>query len=211
MSAALAATDAVIAGELDNAFCAIRPPGHHATHAAPMGFCMFNNVAIAARHAMEVHGLERIAIIDFDVHHGNGTEEAFLHDPRVLMTSFFQHPFYPFSGTEAAPENILGVPVPAYSDGKVVRQLVLEKWLPALHAHQSQMIFISAGFDAHYEDDMAQMKLVEDDYAWMTEQIMQVAKLYAQGRIVSCLEGGYNLSALGRSVVAHLKVLAEVN
>lgn len=208
--AAIAATDAVIAGELENAFCSVRPPGHHATNAGPMGFCMFNNVAIAARHALEVHGLQRVAIVDFDVHHGNGTEQAFLQEPRVLMVSFFQHPFYPFSGTEAAPAHIVNVPVPAYSGGEVVRQLVTEKWLPALHAHQPQMIFISAGFDAHREDEMGQMALVEADYAWITKQIMQVASQYAQGRIVSCLEGGYHLSALGRSVVAHLKVLADL-
>ncbi|PUA17220.1 histone deacetylase family protein [Glaciimonas sp. PCH181] len=211
VSTAIAATDAVIDGELENAFCSIRPPGHHATHAAPMGFCMFNNVAIAARHALEVRGLERVAIVDFDVHHGNGTEQAFLQEPRVLMVSFFQHPFYPFSGTEDAPANIVNVPVPAYSGGDVVRQLVIEKWLPALHAHRPQMIFISAGFDAHREDEMGQMSLVEADYAWITQQIMQVADQYAEGRVVSCLEGGYHLSALGRSVVAHLKVLAALD
>lgn len=210
VNVAITATDAVIAGEIDNAFCSVRPPGHHATNAAPMGFCLFNNVAIAARHALAVHGIERVAIIDFDVHHGNGTEQAFLEDPRALMVSFFQHPFYPFSGTEAAPAHVINVPVPAYSGGDVVRQLVTEKWLPALHAHRPQVIFISAGFDAHREDDMGQMSLVEADYAWMTQQISEVAKQYAKGRIVSCLEGGYHLSALGRSVVAHLKVLAEL-
>ncbi|WP_413459126.1 histone deacetylase family protein [Herbaspirillum huttiense] len=208
--AAVAATDAVLAGELDNAFCAVRPPGHHATPGQAMGFCLFNNVAVAARHAIDVHGLERVAVIDFDVHHGNGTEDIFAHDPRVLMVSFFQHPFYPFSGDGPTESHIVNVPVPAYSDGSAVRQLVTEKWLPALHAHQPQMIFISAGFDAHREDDMGQMGLVEADYAWMTRQIMKIADQYAKGRIVSCLEGGYNLSALGRSVVAHLKVLADL-
>ncbi|MGB6055143.1 MAG: histone deacetylase family protein, partial [Burkholderiaceae bacterium] len=200
----------VLAGEINNAFCAIRPPGHHARPSMPMGFCLFNNVAIAARHALEVHGLERVAIVDFDVHHGNGTDEAFATDPRVLMVSFFQHPFYPYSGSGEQRANAVNVPVPAYSDGAVVRRLVTERWLPALHAQRPQMIFISAGFDAHREDEMAQMKLVEDDYAWITEQVMAVAQQYAHGRIVSCLEGGYNLSALGRSVVAHLKVLAQL-
>ncbi len=212
--AAVAATEAVIGGEVDNAFCAIRPPGHHARPGEPMGFCLFNNVAIAARHALEVHGLQRVAIVDFDVHHGNGTEEAFIDEPRVLMVSFFQHPFYPYSGVGGALHriaNTVNVPVPAHTKGDVVRQLVTEKWLPALHAHRPEMIFISAGFDAHREDDMAQMDLVEADYAWITQQVMAIAKQYAKGRIVSCLEGGYNLSALGRSVVAHLKVLAEID
>lgn len=209
--AAVAATDAVLAGELDNAFCATRPPGHHARPSTPMGFCLFNNVAIAARHALEVHGLERVAIVDFDVHHGNGTDEAFAAEPRVLMVSFFQHPFYPYCGAEVSRQNAVNVPVAAYSDGEVVRRLVAEKWLPALHAQRPQMIFISAGFDAHRDDDMGQLLLVEADYAWITEQIMAVAQEHAQGRIVSCLEGGYNLSALGRSVVAHLRVLARLD
>lgn len=214
VGAAVAATDAVISGALDNAFCAIRPPGHHARPTEAMGFCLFNNVAIAARRALEAHGLQRVAIVDFDVHHGNGTEEAFLDEPRVLMVSFFQHPFYPYSGVARdgyAHANAVNVPVPAYTAGDTVRQLVTEKWLPALHAHRPEMIFISAGFDAHREDDIGQMRLVETDYAWITQQVMAIAKQYGQGRIVSCLEGGYNLSALGRSVAAHLKVLAELD
>ncbi|MGZ8289226.1 MAG: histone deacetylase family protein [Telluria sp.] len=209
--AAVAATDAVIAGAISNAFCSIRPPGHHARPSAPMGFCLFNNVAIAARHALESHGLERVAIIDFDVHHGNGTAESFRDDPRVLMASFFQHPFYPYSELEPPSATQVNIPVPAHSKGDVVRQLVLDEWLPALHAHRPQMIFISAGFDAHRDDDIGEMGLVEADYAWITRQVMDVAKQHAQGRIVSCLEGGYNLSALARSVVAHIKVLAELD
>jgi len=208
--AAVAATDAVIAGELDNAFCSIRPPGHHARPSEPMGFCLFSNVAIAAKHAMEVHGLQRVAIVDFDVHHGNGTEEAFRDDRRVLMVSFFQHPFYPYTELRDS-DHMVNVPVPAYTKGEEVRRLVAEKWLPALHAHRPEMIFISAGFDAHREDDIGQMMLVEADYAWITREIMAIARQYAQGRIVSCLEGGYNLSALARSVVAHVKVLAEID
>ena len=210
--AAVAATDAVIAGEIENAFCAIRPPGHHARPSTPMGFCLFNNVAIAARHALAVHGLERVAIIDFDVHHGNGTAEAFKDDPQVLMVSFFQFPFYPY--TEEMPPsaaNLLNAPLPAYAGGDAVRELVTDVWLPALHAFKPQMIFISAGFDAHREDDIGQMCLVEADYAWITRQVMAVAAEHAQGRVVSCLEGGYNLSALGRSVVAHIKALAQLD
>ncbi len=212
--AAVAATDAVMRGEVENAFCAIRPPGHHATPDSPMGFCLFNNVAIAAKHAMQVYGLRRIAIIDFDVHHGNGTEAAFAEDARVLMVSFFQHPLYPYSGVHpagTAPSHLLNVPVPANTRGDVVRDIVRQRWLPALQAHQPEMLFISAGFDAHREDDIASMGLVEADFAWITKQLVEVARQYANGRIVSCLEGGYALSALGRSVVAHLKALARID
>ena len=209
--AALAATDAVIAGTISNAFCATRPPGHHARPSEPMGFCLFNNVAIAARHALEAHGLQRVAIIDFDVHHGNGTAESFHDDPRVLMASFYQHPFYPYCEPEPYTANCVNIPVPARSKGDVVRQLIAEQWLPALHAFKPEMIFISAGFDAHREDEIGGMGLVEDDYAWITVEIMAVAALHAKGRIVSCLEGGYNLSSLARSVVAHVKALAELS
>ncbi|WP_064572960.1 histone deacetylase family protein [Cupriavidus gilardii] len=207
--AAVAATDAVIAGELENAFCCVRPPGHHAEPDRAMGFCFYNNVAIAARHALDAHGLERVAIIDFDVHHGNGTEAAFRGDERVLMCSFFQHPFYPYSGTEHVANNMANIPLPAYTNGLAVREVVETIWMPRLQAFRPQMLFISAGFDAHREDDLGQMGLVEQDYAWITAELMTLARQHAQGRIVSCLEGGYNLSALGRSVLAHLKVLLE--
>lgn len=208
--AALAATDAVITGSVANAFCATRPPGHHARPSEPMGFCLFNNVAIAAHHALDSHGLQRVAIIDFDVHHGNGTAESFRNDPRVLMASFYQHPFYPYSDPEPETDTCVNIPVPVGSRGDVVRKLIAEHWLPALHRFQPEMLFISAGFDAHREDDIGGMGLVEDDYAWITSQVMEIARLYAKGRIVSCLEGGYNLSALGRSVVAHVKALADI-
>jgi acetoin utilization deacetylase AcuC-like enzyme len=208
--AAVAATDAVIEGRYDNAFCSVRPPGHHAEPARAMGFCFFNNVAVAARHALEVHGMQRVAIIDFDVHHGNGTEAAFSGDSRVLMCSIFQHPFYPFSGADNQAPNMCNVPMPARSKGMAVREAVDMMWLPRLHDFKPEMIFISAGFDAHREDDLGNMGLVEDDYAWITDQVREIAKRYARGRIVSCLEGGYNLSALGRSVVAHVRSLAGI-
>ena len=208
--AALAATDAVIAGELENAFCAIRPPGHHAGRDQAMGFCFINNVATAAKYAVERHGLQRVAIVDFDVHHGNGTEDIVAGDGRILMVSFYQHPFYPHGGSRSDADNLVNVPVPAYTKGMVVRELIETLWLPRLEAHKPELIFISAGFDAHREDDLAQLGLVEADYAWITERMMEVARRHAKGRIVSCLEGGYNLSALGRSVEAHLRVLAGV-
>lgn len=207
--AAIAAVDAVMQGEVNNAFCAIRPPGHHAEPHRSMGFCVFNNVAIATRYAIEKYHLERVAVIDFDVHHGNGTEAAFIDDPHVLMCSFFQHPFYPYSGLDGG-DNMVNVPLPATTNGKVVREMISQKWIPRLHEFKPQLIVISAGFDAHREDDLGQMGLVEEDYVWMTQQLMNVAKQYCNGKIVSCLEGGYNLSALGRSVAAHLKTLAEI-
>ncbi|BEI34905.1 MULTISPECIES: histone deacetylase family protein [unclassified Polynucleobacter] len=207
--AAIAAVDAVMQGEVNNAFCAIRPPGHHAEPHRSMGFCVFNNVAIAARYAIEKYDLERVAVIDFDVHHGNGTEAAFINDPHVLMCSFFQHPFYPYSGLDGG-ENMVNVPLPATTNGKIVRDMISKTWIPRLDEFKPQLIIISAGFDAHREDDLGQMGLVEDDYVWMTKQLMEVANRYCDGKIVSCLEGGYNLSALGRSVAAHLKTLAEI-
>jgi len=205
--AAVLATDLVMGGRAENAFCAVRPPGHHATRTRAMGFCVFNNVAVAAKHALEQHGVERVAIVDFDVHHGNGTEDIFSDDERVVMASIFQHPFYPYSGTEDRAPNMANVPLPAGSDGKALRAAVEKIWMPALEELRPQMIFVSAGFDAHVEDDMAGLRFTEADYAWVTQRIKEVADKYAEGRIVSMLEGGYALSALGRSVVAHLKVL----
>ena len=207
---ALAATDAVIAGELENAFCAVRPPGHHAKHDQAMGFCFLNNVAIAARYALERHGLKRVAIVDFDVHHGNGTEDIVAGDDRILMVSFYQHPFYPYGGARSNAANLVNLPVPAYTQGMAIRELVESAWIPRLEAHRPEMIFISAGFDAHREDDLGQLGLVEQDFAWITDRIKDVARRHSGKRIVSCLEGGYNLSALGRSVEAHLRVLADV-
>jgi acetoin utilization deacetylase AcuC-like enzyme len=208
--AGVLATDLVLGGEVENSFCAVRPPGHHAERAKAMGFCFFNNVAVAAHHALEKHGLKRVAVIDFDVHHGNGTEDIFAGDQRVLMVSTFQHPFYPYSGTDNPAANMLNVPLPAGTRGDGFREVVESKWVPALDEFKPEAIFISAGFDAHYEDDMGSFGLLEADYAWVTGELKKVAKRHSNGRIVSILEGGYSLSALGRSVAAHIKVLADL-
>jgi acetoin utilization deacetylase AcuC-like enzyme len=208
--AALAATDAVIAGELENAFCSVRPPGHHACRDRAMGFCFFNNVAIAARYALERHGLKRVAIVDFDVHHGNGTEDILSDDPRVLMVGFFQHPFYPYSGGPPEADNMLNLPVAAYTRGMEIRELIDMHWMPRLEEFRPEMVFISAGFDAHREDDLGQLGLTEQDYVWITTRIKDIARRHSRGRIVSSLEGGYNLDALGRSVEAHVRVLADL-
>jgi acetoin utilization deacetylase AcuC-like enzyme len=205
--AAVLATDLVAGGKAENAFCSVRPPGHHATRTRPMGFCIFNNVAVGAMHALEAHGLERVAIVDFDVHHGNGTEEIFEDDERVLMAGSFQHPFYPYSGTDHPAQNMFNVPLPAGTGSQGFREAAERVWLPALDEFAPQMVFFSAGFDAHVEDDMAMLRLVDQDYAWVTERVKTIADRHARGRIVSLLEGGYALSALGRSVVQHLRVL----
>ena len=204
------AADRVSKGEIANAFCAVRPPGHHARRSAAMGFCILNSIAVGARHALDELGLERVAIIDFDVHHGNGTEEIFADDDKVLMASFFQHPFYPYSGISGAAKNMVNVPLAAGTKGDVARQVVDEVWMPRLDDFEPQMIFISAGFDAHREDDLGQMGLVEADYTYITERLMELANDHANGWIVSSLEGGYNLSALGRSAAAHVKALARL-
>ena len=209
--AAVLATDLVLKKEVNCAFCAVRPPGHHACRARAMGFCIFNNVAVAARHAVHAHGIERVAIIDFDVHHGNGTEDIFENDAHVLMASTFQHPFYPYSGTEDPAPNMFNVPLAAGAGGKELRRAVSEVWLPALEKYKPQLVIFSAGFDAHAEDDMAMLRFTDSDYGWVTEQIKAVADRYAGGRMISMLEGGYALSALGRSAVQHIRVLAGLN
>lgn len=206
--AVVLATELVLERKVENAFCAIRPPGHHAESARAMGFCFFNNVAVGVAHAMAHYGLKRVAIADFDVHHGNGTEEIFRDDPRVMLCSTFQHPFYPHCGADSGNDHIINVPLPAGTDGDGFRKAVSEQWLPSLERFRPEMLFVSAGFDAHWEDDMAMFKLRESDYAWVTQQIKDIAEKYAHGRIVSALEGGYELHALGRSVAAHIRVLS---
>ena len=206
--AGILATDLVIARRAEAAFCSVRPPGHHAERARAMGFCFFNNVAVAAAHALERHGLRRVAIVDFDVHHGNGTEDIFRDDSRVLMVSTFQHPFYPGSGVEGRSERMVNVPLPAGASSEEFRAAVTEEWLPALEWFEPEMLFVSAGFDAHRDDGMAMLRLRESDYAWVTQQIRTVAAKHAAGRIVSMLEGGYDLGVLARCFAAHLEQLA---
>lgn len=208
VGAAIHAVDAVLDGEAQSAFCAVRPPGHHAEPDRAMGFCIFNNVAVAARHALVRRGLQRVAIIDFDVHHGNGTEVMFENDDQVLMCGLFQHPFYPFSGADGAAPNMVNVAVPAYTNGDTVRSLVSEHWVPRLQEHRPELVLFSAGFDAHLEDDMGQLSLVESDFAWMTQVVMEVTLAHSSGRAISCLEGGYEFSSLGRSVAAHIRAMS---
>ena len=211
--AGVMAVEEIMAGRSSNAFCAVRPCGHHATTGRPMGFCLFNNIAVAAAFAVEKRGLERVAIVDFDVHHGNGTEDMFSApqwQDRVLMVSFFQHPFYPGSGTQDPAPNMINVPLAAGSDGRAAKKALEDAWLPALDKFKPQMVFISAGFDAHRDDLLGGLALVEADYAWMTRELMAVAAEYSDNRIVSMLEGGYNFSALGRSAVAHVRALATL-
>jgi acetoin utilization deacetylase AcuC-like enzyme len=199
--------DLVLGGQCKTAFCAVRPPGHHAERRRAMGFCIFNSVAIGAAHALAAHGLERVAVVDFDVHHGNGTEDIFQGDPRVLMVSTFQHPLYPYCGVENPAPNMVNVPLHAGAGSDDFRAAVREHWLPALDAHRPQLILISAGFDAHREDPLAGLEFVEADYAWVTRELLDVAARHGQGRIVSALEGGYALSALGRSATEHIREL----
>ncbi len=197
--------DLVMEEKVNQVFCMVRPPGHHAERDRAMGFCIFSNVAISAYHALNHWGLKRIAIIDFDVHHGNGTEDIISGDERILFCSSFQHPFYPGSGHKTDEPNIINLPLPALTAGDVFRQAVLENWIPRIEDFAPELIIVSAGFDGHRDDDMASFNLLESDYAWITRQIMQLATNSANQRVVSCLEGGYNLHALARSVEVHLR------
>jgi acetoin utilization deacetylase AcuC-like enzyme len=210
--AVIAAVDAVVTGEAQNAFCAVRPPGHHAEPSRPMGFCFLNNAAVGALHARARHGLQRIAVVDFDVHHGNGTQRIFERDPQLFYASTHQSPAYP--GTGSAEErgisgNIVNVPLPPGADGGVFRAAYEKTILPALDAFAPDLVVISAGFDAHHADPLAALALNEDDYAWVTNALCGVARSHSRGRTVSVLEGGYDLDALARSVAAHVRALMQ--
>lgn len=199
--------DLVMSGQANSAFCSVRPPGHHAERDRAMGFCLFNNIAVGAAHALEAHDLKRVAIVDFDVHHGNGTEDIFRDKPNVMFCSTFQHPFYPNTGAATDSDHIVNVPLAAGAAGNEFRAAVESHWLPKLEAFAPELVLVSAGFDAHAEDDIANLRLVERDFTWVTAEIKRIADRHARGRIVSSLEGGYNLSALGRSVTAHISAL----
>ena len=207
--AAVAAVDAVLGGDTTRAFCAVRPPGHHATNDTAMGFCLFNNVAIAALHALDAHGLQRVAIADFDVHHGNGTQAIFARDPRVLFASSHQMPLYPETGhaSERGVGNIVNAPLPPGAGGDAFRAAWSTQLLPALDAFAPQLLLVSAGFDAHRLDPLAQLQLEADDYAWLSAQLVAIADRHAGGRVVSLLEGGYDLDALRACSVAHVRAL----
>ena len=203
------AIDLVAGGTAGRAFCAVRPPGHHATPDRAMGFCIFNNVAVGAAHALEHHGLERVAILDFDVHHGNGTEAMFHDDPRVMFCSTFQHPYYPFCGADSGNEHVINVPLPAMTGSHGFRAAVERHWMPALERFAPQLVFVSAGFDAHREDPLAYLQLEDEDYEWVTRRIVALAERHAGGRIVSTLEGGYNTASLARSALEHVRALGD--
>lgn len=207
--AAVLATDLVIKKQVDNAFCCVRPPGHHAGKAHAAGFCIFNHIAVGVAHALQSHKLERIAIIDFDVHHGDGTEDIFKDDPRVMLCSTFQHPFYPHRGADSRSDRMINIGLAAKTDGKTFKETVLREFKPALERFKPQMLFVSAGFDAHAEDPLADLALIREDYIWVTHFIKNIAASYAQNRIVSLLEGGYHLTSLADAAEAHIRTLSS--
>ena len=205
--AVIHATDLVMEGKVDNAFCCIRPPGHHAGRANSAGFCIFNHIAVGVAHAMKKHKLKRVAIIDFDVHHGDGTEDIFKNNPNVMLCSTFQHPYYPHRGIATASDHMLNIPLKAKSNGKAIKAVFEKKFKPALETFKPDIIFISAGFDAHTNDPLADLALTKDDYAWITTFTKQIVKKCNHKRIISSLEGGYHLPSLAESAFAHIKTL----
>jgi acetoin utilization deacetylase AcuC-like enzyme len=206
--AAVLGAELVMRGEARRAFCAVRPPGHHALREHAMGFCVFNNAAVGMRHALDVLGVERVALLDFDAHHGNGSEDILAGDERVLMASTFQKDFYPFLGDVPLGPNMVNVGLAAGAGGDELRRAFRETWLPALDRFRPQLIFVSAGFDAHRADEMSGLRFVEDDYRWITREIVAASERHCEGRIVSCLEGGYHLFHLARCVAVHVRELA---
>lgn len=205
--AVVLAVDLLMSGEINNAFCGVRPPGHHAESNRALGFCIYNNIAVGAAHALEEHGLKKIAIVDFDVHQGNGTEDIFIGNDRVLYCSIFQHPFFPYTPPPENSERVISIPLEATAKSAEFRSAVSDHWLPALEQFQPEMIFISAGFDAHRDDDMSYVSLLDADFKWVSEQMVHMAERYASGRIISVLEGGYELQSLARCVETHMRVL----
>jgi acetoin utilization deacetylase AcuC-like enzyme len=208
--AVVQAVDLVMSGEMENAFCAVRPPGHHAEYDQAMGFCLFNNIAVGARYALDHYGLQRIAIIDFDVHHGNGTEDIFKNEPRVQYSSSYQHPFYPYADPGASHDNIIHIPLEAGTNGAQFREAIAAQLLPQLDAFAPELVMISAGFDALAEDPMAQLRLKDDDYVWITKELMAIADKHCGKKVISVLEGGYNTDALGRAAFNHIRTLMDM-
>lgn len=207
--AVVLATNLVLENKVDNAFCCVRPPGHHAGREYSAGFCIFNHVAVGVAHAMDKYKIKRIAIIDFDVHHGDGTEDIFANNPNVMLCSTFQHPFYPHRGAETRSKNMINVPIAAKTDRENFKKVFQSEFSPAIETFKPEMIFVSAGFDAHLNDPLADLMLIEDDYFWMTEFIKKMANKFSHNRIVSSLEGGYHLESLSRSAYAHINSLAH--
>jgi len=208
--AVIKAVDLLMDGTLDSAFCGVRPPGHHAESDRVLGFCLYNNIAVGAAYAMDVHGLEKIAILDFDVHQGNGTEDIFVGDDRVLYCSIFQHPFFPFTPPPENSERVISIPLDATAKSAQFRMAIFDKWLPALERFKPEMIFVSAGFDAHQDDDMSHVSLTDGDFRWVAEQIVEVARRHASNRVISVLEGGYEIHSLARCVETHIRVLMDL-
>ena len=208
--AVIAAVDAVIAGEAENAFCAVRPPGHHAEPMRAMGFCLFNSVAVGAEHARRAHGLGRVAVVDFDVHHGNGTQAFFANDPNLLYASTHQFAFYPGTGAReetGVANNLVNAPLPSGAGSDAFRTAIADRVLPALDAFAPELVLVSAGFDAHADDPLAGLELETGDYTWVTEHLMEVASTHCDGRLVSSLEGGYDLHALAAGAAVHVGTL----
>jgi len=208
--AVVLATDKVLDGDAANAFCPVRPPGHHATADRAMGFCFYNNVAVGVAHALEVRGLERVAIVDFDVHHGNGTDAIFEHDDRVRFCSLFQNGLFPLTDWSEPQRGGVYVPLDGGAGGEPMRRALEAAWLPALDAFRPQMVFVSAGFDAHVDDDISDLAFSDADYQWLTEFVLDVAARHAGGRLVSVLEGGYELASLARCAGTHARQLSRL-